>query len=81
MQFQENNFSKKTLITQFFPALQARIDDGHTNIFYEAVLADLIESQDIQVTPQVVLGRQWIEVDNPQDLAIAQQTFERHPVA
>ena len=74
-------FSKKTLITQFFPGLQARIDDGHTSIFYEAVLADLIESQDIHVTPQVVLGRQWIEVDNPQDLAIAQQTFERHPVA
>jgi len=74
-------FSRKTLTAHLFPGMQQQIDNGGSNIFYESVLADLVESQAIQLTPQVVLGRQWIEVDNPQDLAKAQQAFDPQPVA
>jgi NDP-sugar pyrophosphorylase family protein len=73
-------FSQKTLMAHLFPELQKQIDNGSSNIFYESVLADLIESQVIQLAPQVVLGRWWIEVDNPQDLAKAQQDFAKQPV-
>ena len=74
-------FSRKTLTAHLFPGMQEQIDKGSSDIFYESVLADLVESQAIHLSAQVVLGRQWIEVDNPQDLARAQQAFDRQPVA
>jgi len=74
-------FSRNTLVNHLFPEMQERINNGGSNIFYESVLADLIDSEAIQITPQVVLGRRWIEVDNPLDLAKAQQSFCHQPVA
>ena len=52
----------------------ANLIDG--NCYYELVLGMLVNMQRQRIEADVVDGRRWAEVDDPNDLAVARFTFE-----
>ncbi len=51
-----------------WPALDARVRRGHTGIYYEAVLAEILQRREIAFRAHVVDPTTWFEIDTPEDL-------------
>lgn len=66
-------FSKDFFIKKFAPAIALYVSNGNLNNYYELVLGSLIYygDDDIQIT--VVDEKEWFEIDDEQDLMIAQK--------
>jgi L-glutamine-phosphate cytidylyltransferase len=60
--------------------VDARVRAGDVASFYEAALADLLAAREIRLHGVQFAGRRWAEVDNVEDLAIAEGMFAApHP--
>jgi choline kinase len=68
-------FSKKMLRDHLFPILEKAIAAGQNNVFYESVLAQIINNKTMDIAPMIVSGKKWIEIDNHQDLIQAKRLF------
>ena len=68
-------FSKTMLVDHLSPLLEKAISEGHNNIFYESMLAEIINKNAIAVAPMVVSQNKWVEIDNHEDLIEAQNIF------
>ena len=67
--------SQGTMREHFLPRLDWFVAHGHTDQFYEAVLAGLISEGKIQLGVHHTGNRRWIEVDTKEDLANAKDLF------
>lgn len=70
-------FSRAMLQDQFLPGIGSFISDGRTDQYYEAVLADLIGKSGVEIAVQIAGPRKWAEVDDVDDLRLAEQIFPR----
>ena len=70
-------FSKNMLLDHLLPLLEEAISEGQINVFYESVLAQLIKTKTLDLVPMIISGKQWVEIDNPEDLAQAENTFAK----
>ena len=68
-------FSKTMLLDHLSPLLEKAISEGHNNIFYESMHAEIINKNAIAVAPMVVSQNKWVEIDNHEDLIEAQNIF------
>lgn len=70
--------SRPTAKEHFLPGLEAKVQTEAKFQFYEAVLADLIANDQIQMTVHRTGNRKWVEIDTPSDLALAELLFGNH---
>ena len=68
-------FSKLTMIEHFLPALSRYVGEQNTNIFYEAVLAELVSKKSLQMGMMFPGDCPWFEIDTTEDLRAAQELF------
>ena len=68
-------FSKTMLVDHLSPLLEKAISEGHNNIFYESMLAEIINKNALAVEAMVVSPKKWVEIDNHEDLIEAQNIF------
>ena len=67
--------SKNMLLDHIFPLLEEAISEGQINVFYESILAQLIKTKTLDLVPMIISGNKWVEIDNHEDLAQAENTF------
>lgn len=70
-------FSREMLQDIFSPRLNTFISNGDTEQYYEAVLAELIGTQALEMAVQITGPETWAEIDNVQDLRVAEQVFAK----
>ena len=69
-------FSKLTMVEHFLPALSRYVGEQNTNIFYEAVLAELVSKRSLQMEMMFPGDCPWCEIDTPEDLRAAEELFK-----
>ena len=74
------SLSRDTMVRRFLPELDRYVRAGITNIFYEAVFAELISNGDLEMAVQVTGDRKWTEVDTVEDLRQAEAMFPVVPL-
>lgn len=57
------------------PMLKRSIIAGHTGIFYEYAFSDAVSETDFSLTPVFFNEKDWVEIDTPEDLALAERRF------
>ena len=57
------------------PELKKIIDSGATNVYYEQAFANLVNSGNMDFIPVDFSGIDWAEVDNENDLQMAERIF------
>ncbi|MDP6102045.1 MAG: phosphocholine cytidylyltransferase family protein [Dehalococcoidia bacterium] len=67
--------SQEVLSRQFLPTLDSYIDRGLTSEFYEAVIAQMIADDNLQMTVHMTGARRWTEIDTEEDLRLAEKFF------
>ena len=67
--------SQTTLQRRFVPMLDRYVADGHTNQFYEAIIAQLIAQGNLRLGVHRTGTWQWAEIDTQADLRRAERTF------
>ena len=72
------SLSRGTMKRRFLPALDGYVGAGHTNSFYEAVLAELVAQGRLEMAVHLTGDRKWTEIDTVEDLREAEALF---PVA
>ena len=70
-------FSRTMLQDHFLPGVGSFSSAGRTDQYYEAVLADLIGRRGVEMAVQIARPRKWAEVDDVDDLRLAEQIFRR----
>ena len=68
-------FSKLTMCEYFLPGLSRYVGEQNTNIFYEAVLAELVSEKSLQMEMMFPGECPWFEIDTQEDLRIAEELF------
>jgi len=61
--------------TNFVPALDRIIEDGHHDEFYEYAIGELVKANTVRLMALSVSGLKWIEIDTPDDLQAADNLF------
>lgn len=69
-------FSESTMRDHFLPGLDRYVAENRTNVFYEAVLADLVEDESLRMAMLFPGECPWIEIDTPEDLEVAEDLFK-----
>ncbi len=69
-------FSESTMHDHFLPGLDRYVAEKNTNIFYEAVLAELVAEKLLHMSMMFPGDYPWFEVDTPEDLAAAEELFK-----
>lgn len=62
-----------TLRHRLVPALNHYIEQRRTDLFYEAVIAELVAQGDLRLGVHHVGHRQWVEIDDESDLRMAER--------
>jgi len=73
--------SRSTMRNLVIPELSRRVKNGNTDLYYEAIFADLIAEQRLQMSVLRIGSLKWAEVDTIDDLFAAQAMFGRKPTA
>ena len=63
---------QETLVNQVVPGLLRAIASGHVDRYYESVFCDLVRDGRLDLTAVDVSACQWCEIDDRQDLAVAE---------
>jgi histidinol-phosphate/aromatic aminotransferase/cobyric acid decarboxylase-like protein/choline kinase len=71
-------FSKEFSRTYYLPFLEAYLAAFGHNQYYEQVLKVLAFLEDVRFKGFPVKGRRWYEIDDPNDLAVAETIFSEH---
>jgi choline kinase len=61
-------------LDQLWAALESLVRSGRTGVFYEAAIQQLIDAG-VPVHAVPIASQDWIEIDSPDDLALARQRF------
>lgn len=69
-------FSKTFSETRYVPALEAYMEEMGLNDYYEQVLRVVLEMKEPQIWAKRLDGEVWYEIDDEQDLDIAESLFE-----
>ena len=69
-------FSESTMRNHFLPGLDRYVVEKQTNIFYEAVLAELVGSKALRMSILYSGDCPWFEIDTPEDLVTAESMFK-----
>lgn len=69
-------FSESTMCDHFLPGLGRYVADKNTDIFYEAVLADLVAEKSLHMGMLFTGDSPWFEIDTPEDLTAAEELFK-----
>ena len=69
------SFDGSTMQQYLIPALDTWVDEGFTNEFYEAAIADLIAHNSIELETQHVGKNKWVEIDTIDDLEKAESAI------
>ena len=69
------SLSRDTMVRRFLPELDRYVSAGATNVFYEAVFADLVSRGELSMAVHVTGDRKWTEVDTVEDLREAEALF------
>ena len=67
--------SQTILQHRFVPILDRYVAEGHTNQFYEAIMAHLIAQGDLRLGVHRTGSRWWAEIDTQEDLHQAERKF------
>jgi histidinol-phosphate/aromatic aminotransferase/cobyric acid decarboxylase-like protein len=71
-------FSKEFSVSYYLPFLEAYLAAFGHNQYYEQVLKVLALLEDVRFKGFPVSGRRWYEIDDPNDLAVAETIFSEH---
>jgi histidinol-phosphate/aromatic aminotransferase/cobyric acid decarboxylase-like protein/choline kinase len=71
-------FSKEFSRSYYLPFLEAYLSAFGHNQYYEQVLKVLAFLEDVRFKGFPVKGRRWYEIDDPNDLAVAETIFSEH---
>jgi choline kinase len=63
------------LQTHYLPAVERWVATQRTDQYYEAVLADLVNSSTVDMQLLTTGAHRWFEVDTPEDLELAKALF------
>lgn len=69
-------FSKSTMRDYFLPGLDRYVAAKQTNVFYEAVLAEIVADKSLRMDMIFPDGCPWMEIDTLEDLQIAEALFK-----
>ena len=69
------SLSRDTMIRRFLPALDRYVDTGVTDVFYEAILAELVSQGKLNMAVHLTGDRKWTEIDTVDDLREAEALF------
>jgi NDP-sugar pyrophosphorylase family protein len=69
-------FSKTTMCDYFLPGLDHHVAAQDTNVFYEAVLAEIVADGSLRMDMLSPDGCPWMEIDTLEDLQIAEELFK-----
>lgn len=64
-------FSQATMTNSLLPTIENWVIDGRTDQFYEAAIAQLIESGDLELEFRLAADNHWFEIDTVEDLESA----------
>jgi choline kinase len=64
-----------TMGHKFLPLMDRYVTQGLENLFYEAVMAELINGGKLRLSPLLSGARRWIEIDTEDDLHLAKKLF------
>ena len=67
--------SQSTMCHQVLPLLDRYVDQGLTDVFYEAVIAELIARGKLRLSPFLTETLRWAEIDTEEDLRQAESLF------
>jgi histidinol-phosphate/aromatic aminotransferase/cobyric acid decarboxylase-like protein/choline kinase len=73
-------FSKEFSSSYYIPFLEAYLKAFGHNQYYEQVLKVLAMLEDVQFKALPVSAKRWYEIDDPNDLAVAETIFAAHEV-
>jgi histidinol-phosphate/aromatic aminotransferase/cobyric acid decarboxylase-like protein len=71
-------FSRKFSQSYYLPFLEAYLTAFGHNQYYEQVLKVLAMLEDVQFKALPVSAKRWYEIDDPNDLAVAETMFSEH---
>ena len=69
------SLSRDTMVHRFLPALDRYVDTGVTDVFYEAILAELVSQGKLNMAVHLTGDRKWTEIDTVADLHEAEALF------
>ena len=69
------SLSRDTMVRRFLPALDRYVDTGVTDVFYEAILAELVSQGKLNMAVHLTGDRKWTEIDTVEDLREAEALF------
>ena len=69
------SLSRDTMVRRFLPALDRYVDTGVTDVFYEAILAELVSQGKLNMAVHLTGDRKWTEIDTVDDLREAEALF------
>ena len=70
-------FSKSTMCDYFLPGLDRYVAAHKTNVFYEAVLAEMVADKSLRMDMLFPDGCPWMEIDTLEDLQITEALFRK----
>ena len=68
--------SRETLMQAIVPEMEAFLDKGRTDMYYEAVFSSLIESGRMSMAVMNTGNNKWAEIDTLSDLRGAHRMFD-----
>ena len=71
-------FSKEFLNNKYVPFLEAHIKSEGVNSYYEQVLKVITALKSVELKAKKVYGQKWYEIDDAQDLDIAETLFKEN---
>lgn len=71
------NFNYQNFLDLIIPAFESIINKGEVNAYYEQALANLVNNKKIDFEVVDYSNTKWYEIDNEQDLQIAETLFPK----
>ena len=72
--------SEETLVETIVPKMSEFLQEGRSDLYYEAVFASLIDSGRMSMAVMNTRNRKWTEIDTFEDLLDAEQMLAASPV-
>jgi len=72
--------SEETLVETIVPKMSEFLQEGRSDLYYEAVFASLIDSGRMSMAVMNTRNRKWTEIDTFEDLLDAERMFAASPV-
>ena len=73
-------FSRSTMVLSLMPKINQWIINGWTDQFYEAVIAQLIATGDLELEYRLAGDNPWFEVDTLEELCLAEMHLRTSPL-